>query len=114
MKLCIYCGKELPSKRRKYCSDECSQKYFQEFILPLWWKNAREAALRRAEYKCEQCGAKDKLEVHHKIKLPDPNHRHNHPLNRQDNLVVLCRTCHENTHRGEKKIPVQQLRMVLG
>jgi len=111
--VCIYCGKPLQGRQKKYCCKECSTAYFQEYIAPLWWSNAVKMALRRTGNKCERCGSDIKLQVHHKEKLPldKPrwdyhNHKwkpptanyHNNPLNRQDNLEVLCKKCHDKEH----------------
>ena len=96
MKVCLWCPKELPKKRRKYCSDECAHQFFINKIAPLWWSNARKVALERTNNKCEKCGASEKIEVHHKEHLI--GNYHNNPLNRQENLQVLCRDCHEKVH----------------
>jgi ribosomal protein S27AE len=95
---CLWCGKELPKRRRKYCSDECSHEYFIHNIAPLWWNVAKERAIKRANHLCEKCGKWGYLEVHHKEKLGKYEARHNSPKNRQDNLIVLCRKCHEEAH----------------
>ena len=64
-KICLWCGGSLPKYRRKYCSFDCADEYHIHFIKPLWWVNARRIALEHAEYKCEECGSIDRLEVHH-------------------------------------------------
>ena len=114
-KFCIYpsCGKVLTGKQKKYCSKIHSTYYFQEFVAPFWWSNAVKVALRKADNKCSRCGSTIKLQVHHKEKLPldkptwDYKKRkwkaptanyHNNPLNRQDNLEVLCKECHNKEH----------------
>ncbi len=106
MKVCLWCDKPLPKGRRKYCCDECSHEYFVNKIACLWWSNAVAMAQERANYKCEDCGNKDKLEVHHIIKLDRFENRHNSPKNSQDNLRVLCRPCHEDAHH---KNPTPQM-----
>jgi len=111
-KVCIWCKKELPKRRRKYCSDECSNQYFTNVIAPLWWAHAVAMALKRAGNKCEECGSKEKLEVHHIIPLEQFEERHNSEKNHLDNLKVLCRPCHEIAHHGVKAlrtIPKEQL-----
>lgn len=30
LKLCAYCGKKLPPRQRKYCNEECQQRYLRE------------------------------------------------------------------------------------
>jgi len=117
MKLCLWCEKELPKGRRKYCSDECSYQYYIHNVAHLWWNNAKKIALERAHNMCEDCGSGRSLEVHHKEKLVNNKSRQNSPLNRQDNLIVLCRDCHEKRHHpysdGRKEVPKEQLRMML-
>jgi hypothetical protein len=115
MRTCLWCGGPLPKGRRKYCSDEHSWEYFVHHIKPLWWNHATLIALERANHKCEVCGSEVNLEVHHKEKLGPGEPRHNNPKNRQDNLVVLCRYCHEKQHHTGsclsmgKGIPVEEL-----
>lgn len=114
MKTCLYCSKPLPKGRRKYCSDECSNKYFLEFIAPLWWNNAVKMALKRAKSRCEKCGIQShlaKLEVHHKRKLEPGELRHNSPKNNQDNLLVLCKTCHEMEHHIKYRNQQEAIRL---
>ena len=111
-KVCIWCNKSLPKRRRKYCSDECSHQYFVNVIAPLWWVHAVAMALKRADYKCEECGSMEKLEVHHIIPLEHYEDRFKSEKNNQDNLKVLCRPCHEIAHHGVKvlrTIPKEQL-----
>ena len=117
MRLCWCCGDPLPKGRRRYCSDDCGQVYFEVCIAPLWWVNARKLALKRANYRCEACGTQDtKLEVHHINKLVDSSWnssegykrgdaRWNSPKNAQENLQVLCRACHEKAHHPMKPRP---------
>jgi len=65
---------------------------YKEYLLSDWWRSRKAQAIRDAGYKCEQCGSMNRLEVHH--------------LNYQnlgnegdDDLVVLCRKCHEGWHK---------------
>jgi hypothetical protein len=44
--------------------------------------------LRRAHYICERCGARQRLEFHHR-RRSDPS---------LFNCVVLCRECHRRVH----------------
>jgi len=113
MKICLWCSKPLPKYRRKYCSDDCSDAYFRHHIAPLWWSNARMIALERAGNKCEHCGDIANLEVHHIIPLLNPDgDRHNSPLNKQTNLKVLCRACHNRVHSKKVLEPVAQGRLL--
>ena len=65
---------------------------YKEYLLGDWWRSRKAQAIRDAGYKCEQCGSMNRLEVHH--------------LNYQnlgnegdDDLVMLCRKCHEGWHK---------------
>lgn len=52
--------------------------------------------LKAAGHKCQRCGGPGKLEVHHKVSIlvgGDPFDR--------GNLEVLCRRCHERTHKAK-------------
>ena len=97
-KVCLWCEKPLPKRRRKYCGDECAFSYWEKNIVPLWWSNAVRMALRRTNHHCEGCEETRYLEVHHIEHLERFEARHNSPKNRQDNLKVLCRDCHEKEH----------------
>ena len=56
------------------------------------WARIRTLALRRANYKCEQCERRKNLHVHHWEPFWISQ---NSGL---DNLVVLCRECHKEKH----------------
>ena len=62
--------------------------------------NVREYVLFRDNHTCQICKGKSKdtvLEVHHIIP------RSKGGTDRPDNLITLCRTCHERLHKGEIK-----------
>lgn len=62
--------------------------------------NVREYVLFRDNHTCQICKGKSKdtvLEVHHIIP------RSKCGTDRPDNLITLCRTCHERLHKGEIK-----------
>ena len=102
MTTCVQCHGPLPKRRRKYCSAVCSRFYFEQVIAPLWWSNARNMALKRANHRCEECGGKTKLDVHHVVYLEPGEPRHNSRKNTQSNLIVLCRQHHEHAHHPAK------------
>lgn len=56
------------------------------------WPAAKAFTLNRDGYECQQCGSADCLEVHHWE--PYFISFNNHP----DNLVTLCRPCHQDKH----------------
>ena len=49
----------------------------------------RQAALLRAHYRCEQCGAREPLEFHHRYRMDRSLF----------GCVVLCVSCHAVLHR---------------
>lgn len=56
------------------------------------WRAAKAFALARDDHACQQCHATSDLEVHHWE--PYFISHNNHP----DNLVTLCRSCHQDKH----------------
>lgn len=66
--------------------------------------NKREYILTRDSYKCQSCKGKSKdkkLEVHHIIYKSEGG------SDQLDNLITLCRTCHNKIHNGELKLKVK-------
>jgi hypothetical protein len=62
------------------------------------FSNTREYVLTRDSYKCQNCKGKSgdkRIEVHHII------FRSNGGSDDQDNLMTLCKTCHDEVHDGE-------------
>jgi len=59
------------------------------------WRLIRERELRRAEWRCEICGARGRLEVH---ELWDYDEEE--CVQRLKGYVVLCSPCHEVHHLG--------------
>lgn len=55
------------------------------------WRQTRLEALRHSRFRCKECGAKGKLEVHHKT-------YDNLYWETMDDLEVRCRACHEARH----------------
>ena len=53
-------------------------------------RHLKKRILERDNYKCQHCASSKKLVIHHK----DENKLNN----AEDNLIVLCRTCHMKVH----------------
>ena len=71
------------------------------------WPAVRLAAKRRDGFKCTQCGARGRLEVHHKIMARQA------PELAYDlgNVTTLCRACHIKetlAERGQLPSPARQ------
>ncbi|MEA1975968.1 MAG: RNA-guided endonuclease IscB [Bacillota bacterium] len=73
---------------------------YQKGIL-YGYSNKREFALKRDNYKCQHCKGKSKdskLEVHHIV------FRSNDGSDEPENLITLCKTCHDKLHDGKIKL----------
>jgi 5-methylcytosine-specific restriction endonuclease McrA len=67
---------------------------FSEYRLTPEWQSKRTQMLSRAGYRCQICGKHDtQLDVHH-------NSYERYGDERPQDLVVLCRRCHELFHGG--------------
>ncbi len=64
---------------------------YDEYIHSAEWATVRTRALRRAQFRCEWCGTKKKLQVHHRSYARLGNES-------PDDLQVLCKKCHEERH----------------
>lgn len=79
----------------EYNFEKKSERSYKETLQDSRWKEKRKKVLQRAENKCEDCGGRLQLEVHHTF------YRYGYepwqyPL---DSLKCLCRECHKE--RGE-------------
>jgi hypothetical protein len=99
---CRWCGERLNGRRKTWCSEVCSDGFWQNH----WWTMARRAAKKRDKHRCVRCGVRavprsagraarraGRLEVNHKVQCLG---RHgslscSHHL---DNLETLCPPCH--------------------
>ena len=97
-----------------YCCEAHSDTYAEHFH----WPEASAAALKRAGGKCADCPKEAKsaaeLRVHH-IEPLNGELRLWNILNRPENLLVLCPSCHGKRHaelNGTRRLkrPEQQLR----
>ena len=68
----------------------------QEYINSPKWKAKRQMVLERDNFRCRKCGTGKNLDVHHITY----EHIGNEPI---DDLVTLCRECHESVHYGDIK-----------
>jgi len=77
-KKCVHCGKSLPEKRSKYCSNLCYKKYYY-----------------KKKYRpCVICGF-DKLTVRHHI-----IERFDFGSDDEENIVILCPNHHRMVHNS--------------
>jgi len=62
------------------------------------FENKRQYVLCRDRFKCQHCGSKEHLEVHHII------YRSQGGTDDVNNLITLCHECHQGVHKGNVKI----------
>ena len=114
---CVVCGDEFRRKDSdpyaKCCSEECNMKYMTEMRVgennhrwkggtkPYYgenWNQQRRQCLDRDDRVCQDCGATEKLHVHH----IQPLRTFDEPeeANKLRNLVTLCETCHLSKWEG--------------
>ena len=104
---CPWCGKPVKNKRRRYCSDECRER-FQYFTV---WNRGRDPyslrILYRDNFTCQKCGKflamKNEYnmyipidcgaEVHHIVPVADGGG------DEPSNLITLCTDCHHEIHK---------------
>jgi hypothetical protein len=56
-------------------------------------QDVRNAAMLRAKYRCERCGERSNLQLHHRGDASDRS---------LFNAEVLCVECHESEHRARR------------
>jgi len=64
----------------------------KEYIQTKLWKARRRWILKRANNKCEKCGAIGILHIHHKVYHEDFGH------DKPEDLIALCPPCHAAEH----------------
>ena len=80
--------------RRQHLA-ELKAKPYSEYLKTKEWQQTRRRALKSAGYKCQLCGTDNvELHVHHKT-------YDNIGEEKPDDLIVLCKACHEKQHGKE-------------
>ena len=85
---------------------QMAKEYAKKFYSGIRWRKTREAYAKSVGYLCENCLANGiitpGLIVHHKTFItPDNINDPNITLN-ADNLVMLCKDCHEAVHNNQR------------
>lgn len=104
---CPWCGKEVNNKRRRYCSDECRQKFNN---MTVWNRGRDPYSLRilyRDNFTCQDCGKFLAYKNEHGIRIPiDVGLEVHHIVpvsegggDEQSNLITLCSACHKKRHQ---------------
>ncbi len=103
--ICKQCRKEFSHKScitRTFCSNICKYEYQKEHEKgrdnPNWkeeksfYSNPRglKRLIKNRDVICQDCGSHDNLQIHHR----DINPSHNG----NDNLILLCKSCHAQRH----------------
>lgn len=65
---------------------------YADYLQTGHWQRTRAAALERAGHRCQLCNRPQHLNVHHRT-------YERRGAERDDDLIVLCRGCHETFHR---------------
>lgn len=64
---------------------------YYEYLESDQWLNIRRIALMKSDFKCEKCGNKENLNVHHL--------NYNSVFDEKiRDIIVLCKGCHKNQH----------------
>ncbi len=112
--ICLNCGKNFRRYKSwlrkkgngKYCSRKCRDEHWIGKNHPLYidgngtnqhgsnWYAQRRKVLKRDNYMCQHCGAKDNLDVHHAIPFREYGMDEYRVANELSNLITLCSSCH--------------------
>ena len=105
---CPWCGGEVNNKRRRFCSNECSQAFAG---ITVWNRTRDSYSLRilyRDNFTCQDCGEFHAFVNEHGMTIPiDDCHLEVHHIvpvscgggDEPENLITLCKTCHAERHR---------------
>jgi 5-methylcytosine-specific restriction endonuclease McrA len=52
--------------------------------------------LERDDWKCQHCGRRDQLQIHHIVR------RSHSGTDCEENLITLCSECHRSAHTGSR------------
>lgn len=69
---------------------------FEAYLSCGWWRKRRNYALKLAGWRCQDCGSKQRLQVHHCTyeRLYQE---------RDSDLRVVCETCHGKNYLGSRR-----------
>jgi len=69
---------------------------YNNFLLSEFWEKKREIILQEKGRRCETCGSKSNLQVHHLNYLNLGNES-------KDDVMVLCKKCHKEINKKRDK-----------
>lgn len=94
-------GSEKTDEEGKFYARNCNlsdkEKYQRYLFETEWWQKIRTERLKIDGFRCANCGTDKNLQVHH----TDYSRGWFHEDPRQD-LITLCKTCHEKNIHGNK------------
>ena len=94
---CCECGKDLPSRRRLYCSDKCHNIFLAKHVKV--WQWYREEIFDRDKWKCVVCGVTVHLGSTPLETRAECDHILAYSLGGdfwdENNLRTLCHECHK-------------------
>jgi len=79
-------------REHKLDSNETKKLRYRRYLSNPAWKERAKRAKRKAGFKCQKCGSRKNLHVHHKT-------YDNLGCERDEDLTVLCKKCHFAEHR---------------
>ena len=77
-----------------------SKMKYKDYLKSDYWKILRGKRLKLDNYKCIRCGKTSNLEVHHNTYIS----RGYGVSDEIDNLITLCRDCHQEQHDKDNDI----------
>lgn len=75
-----------------------AERTYQDYLRTDHWRSIRARKLQQSDYKCQLCGCKESLEVHHNTYCRVGSED-------MSDLIVLCRECHEKHHGRVARAP---------
>lgn len=96
----------LSTEDRKSSTRRADAPSYLAYLQTAGWRTTRNAALRRARYRCGRCGTGRQLEVHHLSYERLGNER-------DADIAVLCRACHTQHHLAEDRKRPEGIYLVL-
>lgn len=74
-----------------YTPEQLATMPYRQYLQTPEWRTRRRHALEHADHRCQRCGSRYRLEVHHRT-------YERRGAERLDDLVVLCANCHREEH----------------
>lgn len=84
-----------PNINKKAVKDYLVSLSYPDFLQTLYWRAISSYKIKQSFLRCEKCKGYGKLEVHHKTYK-----HHGEELDYLEDLMVLCRDCHNNIHKS--------------